>query len=125
MPQTYNDMVVPTTINPRMIISAFTNEIDSEKVEDFTQVMQSEMLSHTFPPIKGFPTIIDEDDLEGWFVDGRSIPETCLGKLAWKVTDGHHRSLAAIAARLPYVETTLDYTAITNEKDFGTFNTSH
>jgi len=118
---TYNGLTVPKTIKTGLIISAFANDIEPDKVENYTEIMKAEMLSHNFPPIMGYPVIIDEDDLEGSFIDGSNIAETCLGKMAWMVTDGHHRSLAAIEAGLPYLEVTLDYSTITNETDFKNF----
>jgi hypothetical protein len=121
MMQTYNGLNVPTTISPKFIISAFENEICFDKVEKYTNIMREEMLSNNFPPIKGFPCIIDEDDLEGWFIDGSNIAETYLGKLCWMVTDGHHRSIAAASAKLPYINVELDYSTITDEKDFKNF----
>lgn len=120
--QTYNGQIVPKTTNVNCIISAFANDMDQEKVQQYTEIMKAEMLSHNFPPIQGYPIIIEEDDLEGWFIDGSNIPETMLGKQVWKVTDGHHRSLAAIAAKLPYLHVELDYSTITNETDLKNFN---
>lgn len=122
MQQTYNGMKVPTQIDPRLIISAFDNEIDQQKVEDFTVILKLDMLGHNFPEIAGFPHIIDENDLSKEFLCGDPVTEEYIGKLAWMVTDGHHRSLAAIAAQLPYFPTTLDYNTITDEKDFNNFN---
>lgn len=118
---TYNGINVPTTIKPSLIISAFANEIENDKVERYAHIMRAEMLSHDFPPITGYPILIDEDDLEGWFLNGDNIPETMLGKMAWKVTDGHHRSLAAIDAGLPFLEVMLDYSTITNETELENF----
>ena len=122
-PLTYNGLVVPATIKPTMIISAACNEMDSDKIETYTAAFQAEMLSHSFPAIMGFPSVIIEDDLGGWFVDGREITEDCLGKVAWYVTDGHHRSIAAINAGLPYLETTLDRSTITDERELKYFDT--
>jgi len=121
--KTYNGINVPSQIKPNLIISVFSNDTSMDKVEQYTEVMKAEMLGHNFPPIMGYPVIIDEDDLEGWFIDGSNIPETMLGKLAWKVTDGHHRSLAAINAQLPYITVMLDYSTITNETDLVNFKT--
>jgi len=122
MAQTYNGLTVPKTINPQLIISAFANEIEYSKVEQYTQIMQSEMLGHDFPPIMGYPVIIDENDICNYFLNGDEVIDSMIGKLAWKVTDGHHRSLAAIAANLPHIEVTLDYGTITDPKDFTNFN---
>lgn len=109
----YNGEQVPDTIDPLLIISAFENYIDDNKVYEYADIMIEKMLSHDFPPIQGFPCVIDERDV--YFVDGRKINESDWGKKAWKVTDGHHRSLAAIEARLPYLEVCLDYSTITDE----------
>lgn len=113
----YNGITIPEFIRTNLIISAFANEIDYEKVDEFTKIMKVEMLSHSFPPIEGYPMIIDEDDLEGWYIDGSNISEEDLGKVAWKVTNGHHRSIAAINAKIPYFPVELDYSCITNQND--------
>lgn len=122
MTQTYNGLTVPKTISPQLIISAFANEIEYSKVEQYTQIMQSEMMGHDFPPIMGYPVIIDENDTCDYFLNGEEVSDSMIGKLAWKVTDGHHRSLAAIAANLPHIEVKLDYGTITDPKDFINFN---
>ncbi len=109
----YNDLNVPETIRINRIVSAFQNAIDSDKLERYTEIMRVEMLSHSFPAIMGFPSVINEDDLGQYFLSGEEITEDHIGQLCWNVTDGHHRSLAAIEANLPYLETTLDYSCIT------------
>lgn len=119
--KTYNGIIVPKKIKPTLIISAFANDMDSGKVEHYTNVMRVEMLSHSFPPIEGFPTIIDESDVGDFFLTGEEIEECHIGILAWKVTDGHHRAKSAICAKLPYIETELDYSTITNEVDMKNF----
>lgn len=121
--QTYNGIKVPTTVNPKYIISAFQNEMDYNKVEEYARIMSIKMLSHEFPPIQGYPCKIDEDDImHNSFIDGRKIQPYDLGKTCWRVTDGHHRSLAANIADLPHIETTLDYSCITSEEDFKNFD---
>ena len=122
--KTYNGINVPNQIKPSMIISAFENEMDFEKVEEYTQIMKVEMLSHSFPPIMGFPTIIDEDDVGQYFLNGEEIEERHIGKLAWKVTDGHHRATSSINANLPYIEVELDYGTITSKIDLENFRNS-
>ena len=119
---TYNNLQVPTQIHPHRIISAFANEIETSKVEAYAFDMSIKMLSHEFPPIKGYPVLIDDNDIGEQFLTGEEITTKDIGKLCWKVTDGHHRSLAAIESNLPYLETMLDYSTITNETDFKNFN---
>jgi len=114
----YNGLNVPNTINPNLVISAFSNPIDEEKVEKYTAKMQEEMLSHDFPPIMGFPTEIDENDIGDYFLNGNEITEDDIGKRAWKVTDGHHRTLSAINAHLPYIRTELDFSTVTNQAEY-------
>ena len=114
--KTYNGILIPKTIKPTRIISAFQNEMDWKKVNEYTDIMTAEMLSHDFPDIQGFPYIIQEEDVGGMFLT-EEIEEEHIGQMAWKVTDGHHRSFAAIAANLPYIGVELDYSTITNEKD--------
>lgn len=113
----YNDINIPPLIRVDRIISAFSNCIDDNKVELYTNIMRAEMLSHEFPPIEGFPTIIDENDIGDYFMTQEEITEDHIGQLAWKVTDGPHRTLAAIEAQLPHLEITLDYSCITSEED--------
>ena len=112
-PKTYT----PQTINPNLIISAFANEINPVKLEEYTLLMQEKLLSHDFPLIKGFPSVIDENDVGQEFLNGETITDEHIGTKVWKVTDGHHRSLAAINAGLPYIRTEIDYSTITEEKD--------
>lgn len=116
MPKYYNDITIPPLIRTDRIISAFENCIERDKLEKYTELMQQEMLSHDFPPIQGYPMIIDETDFGDYFLTGEEIDESHLGLLCWKVTDGHHRSLAAIAAELPHLAVTLDYSCITQKE---------
>lgn len=118
---TYNGIKLPQTIRTSRIISAFANEIEPEKVSKYADIMKTEMLSHSFPPIMGYPSIISEDDDGKEFLNGMEIDESHIGTLVWFVTDGHHRSLAAIEAGIPYLEVELDYSTITCEKDLLQF----
>lgn len=120
--KTYNDITIPPIIRVDRIISAFENIIDQDKLDLYTETMKAEMLSHDFPPILGFPTIITDDDTNDFFISGEKITEEHIGQLAWKVTDGHHRSLAAIKAGLPHLEVNLDYSCITSEEDLKQHN---
>ncbi len=114
---TYNEIKVPETIRTNRIISAFENYMDADKIETYTEVMRSEMLGHNFPPITGHPHIISEDDLGEYFLDGNEITEEHMGNLVWYVTDGHHRSVAAINAEIPYLEVEMDFSTFTTERD--------
>lgn len=109
------------TIRTCRIISAFENEIDEEKLAEYTAIMQIYMLSHDFPPIMGYPSVIDrqmvEDGIE--FLDGEIVTENMLGEAVWFVTDGHHRTISAIAAHVPTMDCTLDYNCLTSERDLG------
>jgi len=114
----YNGINVPKTVKPSLIISAFENPIDENKVEEYTNIMRNEMLSHSFPAITGFPTVIDDSDVGNYFMSGEEITEEHIGKQVWKVWDGHHRVISAIAANLPYIEVELEYAAITDKDEY-------
>lgn len=103
------------TIDPNMIIETFQNGIDSEKLEKYTDIMRDELLSHKFPPIKGYPIIITESNIGEKYLNGNKVKRKDLGKYAWKITDGHHRVLSALANNLEYVETEIDYSYVNDE----------
>ncbi len=107
-------------ISPGRVISAFANEINDSKIEEYADIMTREGLLHTFPPIKGFPIIINEDDVErfGAFLSGVELKSSDIGEYAWVTTDGHHRVLAAIEANLPYLETKLDPVYLGDARDY-------
>lgn len=125
MGATYNGLNVPTTIKTNRIISAFQNEMDYDKLGEYAEIMAVQMLSHEFPPIQGYPVIIDDNEIGDCFLTGEEITEDHAGQLAWMVTDGHHRTLAAIQANLPYLGTELDYSTITNETDFKNYRAAY
>ena len=121
----YNGIKIPKTVSTDLLVSAFENPIDWDKVEVYTVKMKADALSHEFPKVTGFPAIIDDSDVGGYFLNGNEITESDIGKQIWKVWDGHHRSIAAINAKLPYVEVELYRAAITNQdelKDGGNLN---
>ena len=119
---TYNGLNVPPLIRVDRIISAFENCIDFDKVEQYTEIMRREMLNHQFPPIQGYPVILTEEDyLTTNFLNGEYVEEHNIGQIAWKVTDGHHRTIAAIEANVPHLEVELDYSCITNEEELKQF----
>ena len=120
--KTFNGIPVPETIRTDRIISAFSNSTDFGKVEEYAQVMRIEGLEHDFPPIKGYPSIIDESDIGKQYTTLKSVEKEHVGGLVWMVTDGHHRSFAAIEANLPYLRVEVDYNCITNEEDLKQWN---
>ena len=79
------------------IISAFFNPVNWAKVDDYAERMTC---GETPPPILGYPTTIDENDVGERFLSGEFIEEEHIGESAWYVTDGHHRSCAALQAGL-------------------------
>lgn len=116
--ETYNGIIIPNIVRTDRISSAFANSIDNNKIDKYSYIMHVEGTNHNFPPILGFPDIITEDDLENedfGMLDFNS--NYGVGDLYWKVTDGHHRSLAAIQAGLPHLEVNLDYSCITKEEE--------
>lgn len=117
--KTYNDITIPLFIRCDRLISAFENEMDWDKVDEFTQVLKIEMMSHDFPPLEGYPIIIDENDLGLVFMNLNEITEEHIGQLAWKVTNGHHRAFAAVNAGLPHIPVELDYSCRANEKELS------
>lgn len=112
--KTYNGVIVPPLIRVDRIMSAFENGIDQHKVEAYTEAMRVLDVCHEFPPILGFPSVIDEDDVGALFLTRELVEDTMIGEQIWKVTDGHHRSLAAIEAGLSHLEVELDYSCITD-----------
>lgn len=113
---------IPTQIDPNLVVSAFENEMDWNKVNDYTDKMTADMMQHEFPPIKGFPSEITDEDVGGVWMNGDEITSDDVGKKIWKVTDGHHRTIAAINSALPYIETELDYATITDEAELELYN---
>jgi hypothetical protein len=106
-------------ISPKYVISAFANPISPDKIEKYSDEMRLKLLSHNFQPIKGYPIIIDESDIERfeYFLSGEKITEKDLGKYAWVVTDGHHRVVSAFNVGLSQLKTSIDYSYV-DEKDF-------
>ena len=115
--RTYNGLRVPKTVDTNLLVSAFENAMDFDKIEEYTDVYREQMLSNEFPPILGHPSILDEGDIGNYFMNGDEITEDDLGKQVWMVTDGHHRSISAINAKVPYISVELDYSTITDEKE--------
>lgn len=100
------------------IISAFQNAMDPEKVNEYTEVMLAEQLNHEFPAIWGFESVIEADDVNQlWFMDGHPVLQHHVGLTIWKVTDGHHRTMAAIKAELGWIEVEPDYSCFTTQEE--------
>lgn len=104
-------------ISPNYVISAFDNPISNDKIEKYSDDMRLNMMSHDFPPIKGYPIIIDDSYIEryGYFLNGEKITKQDLGKYAWIVTDGHHRVISALNAGLTELKTSIDYSYVDDE----------
>ncbi len=116
-------MVYPTN----RIISAFCNPVDPDKVEEYAKQMKQNDLEtghNGFPPIMGFASKIDEDDIENevLFMTGDQVTVEHLGEDVWNVTDGHHRTSAAIEAELNYIETEVEYSCLTTEEELNDYN---
>jgi hypothetical protein len=107
---TYNDIPFPETIRTDRIISAFTNPVNPERIRSYIKQLEES----DPPPIKGYPTIIDECDVgHEEFMTGELISEEHVGQLAFYVTDGHHRTCAAIEAGKPWLWTEPEEAAFT------------
>ena len=105
-------------ISPNMVVSAYANPLEYNKVKEYEDIFNADYLQHEFPPIEGFPFIIDEYDIGNVFMCGEYISNKYIGKYAWKVTDGHHRTMAAINTNIPYLETKLQYAYLGDETDY-------
>jgi hypothetical protein len=93
--------IIPYTyrVSPRVIISAYSNPVNLDMVEEYARRMEfSEP-----PPISGYPGLIDVSDIGKEFLTGEKIILEHAGEPCWYVTDGHHRSLAAIWVDEPWL----------------------
>lgn len=108
-------------ISPSMVISAFANPVDYNKVSRYAEEMRGDMMENDFPPIKGFPIIITDSDIErfGHFMSGEPMTDDDLGEYAWVTTDGHHRTTAALEVELPFLRTKLDTVYMGDENDYS------
>lgn len=113
----YNKIEVPDRIHPSLIISAFANEIQAEKLASLKGTGYMD-----FPPILGFPSYITKEEVGQDFLSGDTIKKKQVGKLAWYVTDGHHRSLYAIEAGLPFIFCELDRSTITDAQELREYD---
>jgi len=110
----YNGMLIPSFVRSERIISAFENVIDSQKVEEFKDAM---ICGEQFPPITGYPDVIDEDDVGKVFMDGSEVVKSDVGQSVWYVTDGHHRTIAAIEAGICRLNVMMDMSCFTDEDE--------
>ena len=114
---TYNGIPFPYTIRTDRIISAFSNPVDPILVESYVW-----KLAESNPPaIMGYPTIIDWEEHGEHFMTGEEITEEHDGELAWYVTDGHHRTCAAIEAGVLTIDVEPDSTAFTLESELEAY----
>lgn len=96
--------------NTDLLISAFWNEIDWDKVNEYADRLIQEDIYHECPAIWGFWRTLDEDDIGTPLIrdpeleNNDKVTEAHIGMQAWVVTDGHHRSFAF---RRAYAETRL------------------
>ena len=104
-------------IDTNMVIGAYQNDIDVNKLNKYIDVMKNELLSNNFPPIKGYPIIISETDIEryGEYLNGEEIQKSDIGKYAWILTDGFHRTLSALEVGLERIPTEIDYSYVNDE----------
>lgn len=118
---THNGIQVPTTIRSNRIISAFCNPIDKYKVENYTERMlhQDGYLPDAIPAIMGYPDIVDQETIDKnlCFLNGDEVTDEHIGQMIWYVTDGHHRSIAANDAELPFLNVEVDPSTFTVEQD--------
>lgn len=95
------------------IVSAFANAIDFHKVEMYANdmSMQDNMQGCIdFPPIMGFYTTFDPNEDQTIFnLFNEDVQHEVLeGETIFKVTNGHHRSIAAVYAGIWGLETEFD-----------------
>ena len=124
----YNWINVPDSISPKYIISAFANPIDYSKIDEYTDAMQEEYdIEYTFPPITWYPWIITEDIIDQYaqFINWEDIEYSDIWKLAWFVTDWHHRSIAANNVWKKFVDVELDRSTITDIDELEEFDKTY
>lgn len=121
----YNWLEIPKEISPFEIVSAFENAIDDNKIEQYTNnMLETYDFEYTFPPIKWFPLIIDEDIINKYqfFLSWKEIPNDYIWKKIWAVTDWHHRVISACNAHKKYIDLELDRSTITNENELEEYD---
>lgn len=118
---THNGLAIPEMMQTDRILSAFCNPLDTAKLQEYEERIRysEEYIPYSIPPILGFPDVITEDDVdsEKVFLSGDPVTGAHIGILVWYVTDGHHRSCAAINAGLPFLLTEVDPSTFVNEEE--------
>ena len=109
-----NGIEFPDRVSVDRVISSFSNPIDLEKLDVYTKMLKYN--GHP-PAIAGYPAFIDEGDVGDYFMTGESITEDHIGEMAFYVTDGHHRVLAAIEAGKECLLAEPDRSAFTNQAE--------
>lgn len=122
----YNWITIPEEIKTKYIFSAFSNPVDIDKLTEYTEKMSETLdIEYNFPPIMWYPIIIDQDlydEYEWFFINGEYIEDEDFGKVAWCVTDWHHRSLAAFNSWKIYIDVELDRSTITDEDELTDYD---
>ncbi len=108
------------TVRVDRIVSAFCNPVDDALV---TQYMERMLAGEKPPRICGYPSIIDEDDIGQQFLSGEEIQPQHIGLNIWYVTNGHHRTCAALEAGITYLDAKIDPFTLTNYDDLAEYRT--
>ena len=109
-----NGIEFPERARVDRIISAFANGIDPEKVYVYKKMLD---YGSEPPGILGFPSFVTVDDVGEYFMTGEQITPEHIGEIAFKVTDGHHRVLAAVEADRECLLAEPDRSAFTNQAE--------
>ena len=89
-------------VKTELIVSAYENDIDLDKLEEYTNYMSEMMLSNEFPPIHWYWSIADWSSQE-YFMNWKELKDCKPDEEIFILTDWHHRVLAAIATNTPYL----------------------
>lgn len=120
MPQlvgmTYNGIPVPRRVRTDLVLSAFCNPIDEDRVTYYVNALDC-YSGIDVDPVTGYPTILDESDEGEYFLSGEEVTSEHFGQTAWRVCDGHHRTLAHIEAGREWIDVEVEYSAITSSAD--------
>jgi len=125
----YNWIEVPESISPLKLIAWFDNPLEMDKLEKYIDNMNETYdLEYTFPPILGYPIIIDKWDVWkemitdiNWETQG-FVDTNNIWQLFFVVTDWFHRSTAAITTWKKYIDIELDRESITNQEELKVFD---
>ncbi len=117
------DKSFPTKVSTSRIISDVSQLVDWDKVEEYSIIMANNDIyngHHGFPEIIGQPMLIDESFIGQPFLsninDGveEYVTEEHIGEFMLYLSDGHHRTFAAIKAGINYLEWDYDYNTRNN-----------